>query len=132
MYEPIEVILTEDELRAHLVFWQRHLRLQDWDIKVVIVRASGMTSKWNSGEMGTSECNKECKIEIMHPEDFQKDNLMQNLLDMEYVLVHELVHIHFEAFKTKEDTGERMAEEQAVNALSKALVGLRRSGKIAI
>lgn len=46
--------------------------------------------------------------------------------DQEQSLVHELLHLHFAPFRADDGTPEDVAQEQAIDAIAKALVELKR------
>lgn len=129
MSEP--VILTEDELRDCCAEWQRVLGLQDWRVIVKLVRfaAYGSEQVSKAGEVKVNNEKREALIRITDPEDYalQCDADFEKPQDMERTLVHELLHLHFAPLwhVIKGDVENRF-EEHAVNALSIALVTLKR------
>ncbi len=122
-----EVILTEDELRLKCREWQQILRLQDWDIEVNIKRHREIQgpSGDEEGRIRTNEDYKKGFIEILDPIDL--DPARYAPLDMEEVLVHELLHIHFR-FANDHDscTCQLKQKEFAINMITEALVKLHR------
>lgn len=109
------------DLDALLAFWQPRMRLADWDVRVEYKRHME-----RSGYIIADFAYKRADITIMDPIDWPGGRP----LDPERRLVHELGHLHFAAFKTDDDTPLGDAEEQAVEAFSKALVELKRMGMI--
>lgn len=130
MSEP--VLLTEAELQDACRYWQGVLGLQDWRIVLKRVRFSayGSEQKAKGGEVQVSHDKKTALIRITEPDDYneQANRAIDGPQDMELTLVHELVHLHFAPLwhVIKGDVENRF-EEQAVNALSLALIALKRS-----
>jgi hypothetical protein len=119
------VILTEDELRAKCVEWQRILRLQDWIISVGIFRKRDMKGENRCGEVEWTLEKRMASIRILDPVDYP-DGLMEEQ-DMELTLVHELLHLHLVAVTPDhEDELRHCALEQAIDAISRGLVALKR------
>lgn len=129
----MERIFNQSELESLCKKWQEKLGLQEWDVKVLIKRQPIM------GEEVKGSCwynlhSKRAVIKILDPIDYQIIPYNQRLWkqDMEFILVHELLHIHFapfglikplEEYKVSLDC---IAQEQAINAISKTLVDLDR------
>lgn len=116
--------MTIDELRERCAFWQARLRLQDWDINLSVVRQWDVPNAFGTCEAMLSK--KIARIKMLDmvddgdPADFEA-------YDPEVTLVHELLHVHFSPFESKEDTSpEAIAQHQVIVALSRALVGLYR------
>lgn len=49
--------------------------------------------------------------------------------DQEQSLVHELLHLHFAPFRADDGTLENVAQEQAIDAIARALVELKRDAE---
>lgn len=116
--------MSEKELNALCGIWQRRLRLQDWDVKVRLVRERDLHNSNNQGECEWSISTKAAVVRIIDPVDYSPDCAWPQ--DMERVLVHELLHLHFAPFSAECGTAEDVAQEQAIHALSQALVELAR------
>lgn len=60
------MILTLEQLHARCAFWQRILRLQDWDIELLIVRQEKL--------IGVGDCttgnSRRATIRLLDPIDF--------------------------------------------------------------
>jgi hypothetical protein len=105
------------DLQAGLRYWQKQLRLQDWD-----VRAAWVPHYDDRGGNVIIGRLKTSTISI-------NDLLREELREAETTLVHELLHIPFDFLSLKDDSLEDMLMEQAVETLAKALVSLRREAK---
>ncbi len=121
-----QVHLAQEEAERLCAEWKRTLRLEDWDIAVRIARGNGLDlSAGNQGCCSWTLSRREATVKLMAPVDYDKDCIFPQ--DMEATLVHELLHLHFAPFAAKEDgSPEDVAQEQAIHALSLALVALKR------
>ncbi len=88
----METILTEEELKALCVKYQKILRLQDWNIIVRIKRARDFDQEC-CGDVHWSLTRKEAVIRILDHVDYDPDSIYPQ--NMERTLIHELLHIHF-------------------------------------
>ena len=92
-------IVEQKELEKLCKEWQDKLHLQNWDIIVKICRKTEFELSDVTGE----NCwdLRVCKsyIRILDPIDYLKTSWPY---DMEVVLVHELLHLHFMSFEPKE------------------------------
>lgn len=119
-------IIPAEELQEKLEFWQKRLRLADWDVDVKIVPLREMDGS-QSGQVTYSVEHKWANIKLIDPADYSMEAMRPYV--MERTLIHELLHLHMTAFKTQYGTPEGLAEEQLINALSSALIELARCGK---
>lgn len=113
--------MNEDELKALCKKWQQILRLQDWDVEVCFVRQFEI-------EDADARCfpkltRKEAKIKILNPIDFTGERLegAGTPRDIESLLIHELLHLHFDPFWCEE---KELEMEQAIHSLAKAFVAV--------
>lgn len=127
-------ILTVPQLYDRLRHWQEVLRLQDWDVEVRIVRQTGLSDDANTGELHSWPSKKRAVILIVEPEDYEGTNprLLQIRQDMEYTLVHELVHLVFAHHARPSDPNIEILDEQAVHSVARALLALERKSVIRI
>lgn len=119
--------MTQEQLEALCREWQKTLRLQDWDVKVRIVRQRDMDNHNAQGEVDWTLPKKSAAISILDPTDYPPNSWWGQ--DIERTLVHELLHLHFAPFVEEEDGLKRVAEEQAIDCLAIALVALKRRGQ---
>lgn len=119
-----EVIFNQSQLEDKCVEWKKILRLQDWIVDLKIARERDFVLKDANAEISLNEEHKLAFVKILDPVDFDIDQLSPQ--DMEESLVHELLHIHF--WPLRVGTGDNTAEEQAINMIAGALVGLYRRG----
>lgn len=112
-----------DQLRERLAYWQKVLRLQDWDIQIEIARMPQFTSPDRAAEIHIHYTHKRAFIRILDPEDYSYNMVPWDPQDMEMSLVHELMHIYF---YPAQDHMTYHELEQAVHSLATAFVGMER------
>lgn len=114
-----------DELRRE---WQKRLRLEDWKISSKFTDLKFM-QEITDIDNPVGACQhfvemKEAKIWVLRPEDWDKEpNARQQ--DVEDTVVHELLHCHFAPLKA-EDDATRLRHEQTIEAVTAALMELKR------
>ena len=117
-------IVSQEELKKLCEEWRERLRLQAWDVDVGIYRASEFEIPNCCGENEWGNRNYMSTIRILDPVDYPKSNFKQ---DMEITLVHELLHLHFEAFEPKDkDTLQYDIMERTIDRLAHTMVELKR------
>ena len=115
---------NDKQLKDAMKFWQKELRLQDWDITVEFVRLFDM------GREAHGHCHyvrplKEAHIRIIDPKDV--DGTLLIPFDAEQTLVHELLHIPICMFDDSENGSDKdILMEQFVNSMAKTLVKIKR------
>jgi hypothetical protein len=115
--------MTIEELRDRCVYWQKRLRLQDWDVRLSLVRQWEVPNDFGTCDPCVSK--KIATLKILDRID-EGDPSDIEAYDAEKTLVHELLHMHFAAFAATDDTPEETAQHQVIHALSHALVTLER------
>lgn len=127
---PIQT-MTEYSVAAAAKHWQAILRLQDWDIELVIC-------DWNAlnGAVGQLRSGTYRQATIKLLEQSQLESVAKSSCgpgdhyrDWEISLVHELLHIQFSDAISPypaEDTPAYKALERAIDQTAIALVGLSR------
>lgn len=114
-----------DMLREMLAYWLPVLRLSDWKVDLRSVSMADLDGA--IARNTTYLSNKSCLLLVSRLDS----RTTSRQYDLEEDLVHEIVHLHFDTlsrFADMPDGGalEKIALEQPVEALSVALVGLRR------
>ena len=102
--------------------WQKRLDLNDWQITTQIVRVWDLKPdtlgnlRWNSD-------NRTATIRVLNPVDYDlpASDVPQ---DMEYTIVHEMVHLQLSALPR--DPSTKNIEERVVNKISEALFQLEK------
>jgi|SRR5579871_1197336 len=107
----------ESRLDHQMKFWQKRLRLDDWNLTVRLVRQSEIDhNSWGAAEWDPDA--KTGTISVLDPRDY---NLRggELKLDMECTIVHELVHIQVSPL----DARDELIREEVVNKIMTALMG---------
>lgn len=117
-----QYLTAETFLNQKLMVWQRRLKLEDWNITIKLVRASELKPK-TLGNIHWDADTRHAGINVLSPADY-KMAFPDALQDMEFTVVHELVHLQLSSLPRNEAS--RSAEEKAVNTLTDALLNLDR------
>ena len=109
--------MDAETMQKMCALWQEILRLRDW---LVVVREVGHDDL-PPGVLGLTEASLERKEAVIcllrESERPERDPLLASSL--EESLVHELLHLHFEAFW---DEDHKVQMEQTIQVLARALV----------
>jgi len=101
--------------------YQKLLRIQDWEITLHLVDIIALPNDKQVGHTSFSSDSKAATIKLLREKEFFPVEGIDRY-DMEFFLVHELLHIQFHSVH-KEDCSEY---EAAIDLTAKALVKLRR------
>jgi hypothetical protein len=119
----VQISPAQRYLNERLSLWQKRLKLEDWSVTVVTSQRDGL----RTGTLGNIHWDPEKKtavIRVLDPSDYQAPS-EAILRDMEFTVVHELIHLEFCA-STRADQSSRADEETAVNHIAEALLQLDR------
>ena len=116
--------MTDADLADLCALWQKRLRLQDWDVTVRFAAWHELKGGERGGQVNWAVAERAAAIDLSRPDDVPPDLLCP--YDVETTLVHELLHLTMIGMATAAGSPEEKAEEQAVNAISRALVALAR------
>jgi hypothetical protein len=107
-------------------YWQRRLNLQDWKISVVVAHATELKPN-TLGNIHWDNSNKTATLRVLDPADYDLPALAM-FDDLEFTVVHELIHLELAPVLSKFDRDEanRREEEHAVNQMAEALLKLQR------
>lgn len=116
--------------------WQTRLGLLDWRVEVSTERLAQLMDGEAVASCTYSIERKTAKIKMIDPVDLPlvKDQFLANeATDYDFHLVHELLHLHFVWFAAESDASQvGIAQEQAINAISRSLVqAYRANGQLA-
>ena len=114
--------MAESFLLQKLAVWQGRLSLQDWKITVKLARTSELKPK-TLGNIHWDQDTKSAEIRVLDVADY-KLAPKEMLEDMEFTIVHELIHLQLSSLPRSEAS--RRAEERAVNQIADALLKLDR------
>lgn len=118
--------VTQGQVDSWLRLWQGRLALDDWRVEAQIVRQSDLNAdtlgnlKWNARTRTAS-------IKVLDPRDYDMP-ATQIPADMERTVVHELIHLELSVLPRN---GSKRVEEQVVNRMTEALLGLDRGDNYA-
>lgn len=113
-------VQAETLLSSRLPVWKQRLGLQDWNVTVLMTRRAEL----KSGTLGGIRWDKKKKTAVMSvldPDEYTVP-LQEMLRDIEFTLVHELIHLELASLPRSEAS--RRTEEEAVNNLTRALLAL--------
>jgi hypothetical protein len=116
-------ISAQRYLNEKLSLWQKRLGLEEWTVTVIASQRDGL----RAGTLGNIRWDLEKKtavIKVLDPSNYQTST-DAILRDMEFTVVHELIHLEFCA-STRADQASRTDEETAVNHIAEALLQLDR------
>jgi hypothetical protein len=109
-------------IKEKLRLWQERLNLTDWNIQAKLVRNESLEPK-TLGNIHWDTDTKQATIAVLSTYDYNLP-FQAMLDDMEFTVVHELVHLHL-ASLPRSDASRRI-EEHAVNELARALIRLAK------
>lgn len=117
-----EKTLTEQEVQQAARYWQNRLSLNDWIIQAYIERKEDLPEE-TEAMINYNLNKKHARISVLHPEQAHGDEPH----DMEALIVHELLHLHFAPLGHEESEDDRhpletVALEQAVEAITRAII----------
>jgi hypothetical protein len=116
-------MVSEAFVKEKLALWQKRLRLSDWNINIRLVRPSELKPK-TVGNIHWDAPRKTATVRVLAAADYKLTNFEDILRDMEFTVVHELIHLQLSSLPRSEAS--RGAEERAVNQLTEALLELDR------
>ncbi len=119
-------LAAERFANERVAVWQKRLNLQDWNISVVVSRASELKPK-TLGNIHWDSDKRSAVIRVLDPADYRmtEEAMMK---DIEFTVVHELIHLELSPVLSPfhRDEANRREEEHAVNHLADALLKLDR------
>jgi hypothetical protein len=110
-----------------LAVWQKRLNLQDWNISLLVARSTDLKPK-TLGNIHWDSEKKTAVIRVLDPADY-KMPFNEILQDLEFTVVHELIHLELSPVLTplQRNDANRREEEHAVNHMADALLKLERA-----
>lgn len=115
-------LAAESFAAERLYNWQKRLNLQDWKISVIMSRAAELRPR-TLGNIHWDLARKTAVIRVLDPADYHMGQ-REMLDDMEFTVVHELLHLGFApvlADLARTDANRR-EEEHTVNDVTQALL----------
>jgi len=117
--EEQQPIVTQQQVNRWLQIWQKRLALADWKVEARIVRQADLNPE-TLGNLKWSSKDRTASIKVLDPRDYDMP-VQQIPADIERTVVHELVHLELSVLPRN---GSRKVEEQVVNRVTEALLGL--------
>ena len=112
--------IAEKFILDRLAIWQERLQLRDWKITLL----TSHPSELRAGTLGNIRWDLDGKtavIRVLDASDY-KTSFPSALKDMEFTVVHELIHLEFATMARTDES--RREEEYAVNHMADALLHL--------
>ena len=117
-------IAAQKHIDQKLQAWQQRLNLQDWDLRAKLVHPDALEPK-TLGNIRWNTDTHHATIGVLSTYNYDRNLTNEAMLDdMEFTIVHELVHLHLASLPRSEAS--RRVEEHAVNELAKALLNLAK------
>jgi hypothetical protein len=114
--------IAEKFVKERLVVWQERLSLQEWKITILMAHPSDLKPK-TLGNIHWDATKHTAVIRVLDASDY-KMGFQDMLDDMEFTVVHELIHLELSSLPRSEAS--RSDEEHAVNRIADALLKLDR------
>lgn len=115
-------LVSANYVNQRLAVWQQRLNLQDWKITIIMSHPSDLKPK-TLGNIHWDSDKKSAVIRVLDASDY-KLPFRDMLDDMEFTVVHELIHLELSSLPRSEAS--RRDEEHAVNQITDALLKLDR------
>jgi hypothetical protein len=115
-------VVAESYVNQKLWLWQRHLKLQNWNITIRMCPPSELKPR-TLGNIHWDADKRSALIRVLDTKHY-KLPYREMLDDMEFTIVHELIHLQLSSLPRSEAS--RSAEELAVNRIAEALLKLDR------
>ena len=121
--------MTLAKANSLVIKWAERLRLLDWTITV---RFAEPDENENCYGTVTPQPHAKTAEIVLSPLEWYSDQELQDLnCDVEVTIVHEMLHLHFVMFQTKEKSALEIVEENIISITSALLVALdRKDNKI--
>lgn len=114
--------MAESFVTEKLAVWQQNLGLEDWKFSILMSRRSDLKAR-TLGGIRWDKPKKSAEIRVLAASEYRFSH-QQMLDDMEFTIVHELIHLHLSSLPRSEAS--RRDEEHAVNKLAEVLPKLDR------
>jgi len=111
-------VLAETFVNERLLIWQGRLNLQDWKISIIMSHPGDLKPR-TLGNIHWDADKKSAVIRVLDASDY-KMAFKDMLDDMEFTVVHELIHLELSSLPRSEAS--RRDEEHAVNDIADALL----------
>lgn len=113
--------MAQDFLQKRLKLWQGILHLDSWNVTLEISPRNELRAG-TVGNIHWDDDQKSARIRVMQASDY-KVPFYWALEDMEFTVLHELLHLELSALPRTDDS--RVEEEHAVDRMASALLKLQ-------
>ena len=115
-----ERVYSLSQCRERVELWKRRLGLTGWRINVDFAHQMNLDEN-TQGQIKIYAYSRTASILLPSPETYSND--VYPLQDMEDTIIHELIHIVFDAIDAKEKSNtEHLMYERGIRAMSQALL----------
>lgn len=120
--------MAEQYATERLAVWQQRLELQDWNISVAVSHPADLKPR-TLGNIHWDAEKKTAVIRVLDPADYKQLTFDAILKDIEFTVVHELIHLELSPVLAplQRNDANRREEEHAVNHMADALLKLDRA-----
>lgn len=127
---PAQAVWTQEDCEQTCRFWQQRLRLQDWDVRLLLV-SSRELDKARAELTVWIPKKRVATIRLVSPGDAHLSSEHYDQRDVEVDIVHELLHIYTDGIlgNSSTDSPETTYAEQMADTVAKALVALYRKAQ---
>lgn len=108
---------TLSEVKRRCAYWQRALRLQDWNVSLRFVTSEDIGSD-TYADVEITPQKKYASVRMCLPDQWPTRGHQES---PEVALVHELLHLHLDAWKTQSAVEENQ-KEAVIDAIARAIV----------
>jgi hypothetical protein len=127
---PEQASWTQEDCERVCREWQQRLRLQDWDVRLMLVSSRELTEA--KAELTVWIPKKRvATIRLVDPSDAYLNADHYDRRDVEVDIVHELLHLYTDGIlgDRSTDSPENTCAEQMADAVARALVNLHREAQ---
>ena len=114
--------VAQQFVSQRLSLWKERLNLKDWNLSAELVRSNSLEPR-TLGNVHWDVDRKEATIGVLSSYEYQLP-WQEMLKDMEFTIVHELIHLHLASLPRSEATSR--IEEHVVNQIAHALLNLSK------
>jgi len=109
-------------LEERLALWQKRLQLADWNVRIVMSRKDELRPG-TVGSIRWDSRSKKAVMRVLKASEYKRP-MHETLSDMEFTIVHELLHLELASLPRSEAS--RSDEEHTINRLASSLLKMER------
>lgn len=119
--------VTNRELQRICQYWQKRLRLTDWELTIRFASLEELPPDSQACVLPNLHA-RTADIMVLEPKAYEAAAYGGRPQDIENSVCHELLHLHLAPWETRNKAAE-IQQEQAIESITGALVGLKRRTK---